>query len=179
MPPPLAEGYPPQYESRLMLKNGREVLLRPILPTDGPLLVDLFKRMSAQSLFLRFLRPMPALPDTLLYRFTHVNYESEFALVAVSNEEGHDALIAVGRYAQEYPGGLADLALAVRDDWQQVGLGKALLKTLIEIGKAHGLVRFGSMMDPRNQRMQHLLVELGYEVKYSVQSGFFQVEILV
>ena len=41
-----SKGYPAQYESRLTLKNGREVFLRPVLQTDGDLLVDLFNKLS-------------------------------------------------------------------------------------------------------------------------------------
>lgn len=169
----------PQPERRLTLKNGREVTLRPILPSDGPGLVDLFGRMSAQSLYLRFLQRLPALPEALLQRLLQVDYDRAFALVAVSREAERDALVAVARYAQARPGEPADLALAVRDDWQQLGLGKALMSALIEIGKAHGLAHFGSMMDPHNQRMRHILTALGYRVRYSAQDGLFQVDIRV
>jgi acetyltransferase len=177
--PTTFKGYPAHYESRLTLKNGREVFLRPILPTDGHLLVDLFNQISPRSRYLRFLGRLPALPNEMLYHFTHLNYESEFALVGVIKEDGKDAIIAVGRYAHDPQEDLTDLAVAVRDDWQHGGLGKALLAKTIAIGKAHGICRFESMMDPQNTIIKQILFELGYEVKYRLRSGFLQVEIVV
>ena len=179
MPTTVTEGYPPQYESWLTLKNGREVFLRPILRTDEHLIVDLFNKMSPQSVYLRFLRKLHALPEDMIYRFTHINYDSEFALVAVIKEDGKDAIIGVGRYAYDSHENLTDFGVAVRDDWQHLGLGKALLVKIFDIGKEHGISRFVTMMDPQNNIMRQILLELGYDVKYSLRSGFFQVEIVV
>ncbi|MFZ2444962.1 MAG: GNAT family N-acetyltransferase [Syntrophobacteraceae bacterium] len=179
MPTSPGEGYPHQYESRIALKNGAGVFLRPILRTDGNLLVDLFNKMSPQALYSRFLRRLDALPEDMIYRFTHIDYVGDFALAAVIEEDGKDAIIAVGRYAYEPDDDITDLAVAVRDDWQHLGLGKALLARVVDIGKEHGILRFGSMMDPRNNVLRRILFELGYEMKYSLRSGFFQVEILV
>ena len=114
----------------------------------------------------------------MLHSFTHINYDSEFALVAVIQEDGKDAIIAVGRYAYDSKDDLADLAVAVRDDWQHLGLGKSLLARTVAIGKEQGISRFKSMMDAQNKIMRQILLELGYEVKYSLRSGFFEVEIL-
>jgi len=179
MPTTVTEGYPPQYESWLTLKNGREVFLRPILRTDEHLIVDLFNKMSPQSVYLRFLRNLHALPEDMIYRFTHINYDSEFALVAMIKEDGKDAIIAVGRYAYDPHEDVTDFGVAVRDDWQHLGLGKPLLVKIFDIGKEHGISHFVTMMDPQNNIMRQILLELGYDVKYSLRSGFFQVEIVV
>ena len=173
------EGYPSQYESRLTLKDGREVFLRPILPSDEHLLVDLFNRMSPLSRYLRFLSHLQALPEELLYHLTHIDYDNEFALVSVVEEDGNDAIIAVSRYALDKDENIADLALAVRDDWQHLGLGKSLLSRIITIGKEHGISRFGSMMDFQNNIVKKMLLELDYEVKYYFRGGVYQVEIVV
>ena len=173
------ERYPSQYESWLTLKDGREVFLRPILRTDGPLLVDLFNNLSSQSVYLRFLSPLHALPEDLLYRVAHINYDSEFALVAVIKEDGRDAIIAVGRYANDPHDNCTELAIAVRDDWQHVGLGKSLLAKTVAIGKEHGISRFESVISPQNNIMMKTLESLGYEVNYFSRSGVYQVEILV
>jgi GNAT superfamily N-acetyltransferase len=175
----LSKGYPAQYESRLKLKDGREVFLRPVLQTDGDLLVDLFNKLSLKSVRLRFLRLFRAMPDDMLFQFTHVNYDTEFALVAVIREDGKDAIIAVGRYAFDPQANATDFAVAVRDDWQNNGLGKLLLGKIFAIGKEHGISRFVSVISPENNIIKQTLGALGYEVKYSWQSGVFRVEILV
>jgi len=179
MPTILDQGYPARYESRLTLRNGKKVFVRPILESDGHLLLDLFNDMSPQSIFQRFLRRLGALPEDMIHRFTHINYDTEFALVAVIKGQVKDAIIAVGRYAYDQDDDITDLAVAVHDDWQRLGLGKSLLVKIVAVAKDHGIFRFQSMMDLENDIMQRILSELGYDVKYSSRSGFFQVDIFV
>ncbi|HPE45399.1 MAG TPA: GNAT family N-acetyltransferase [Deltaproteobacteria bacterium] len=115
----------------------------------------------------------------MLHQFTHVDYKTGFALVALIEENGIQAIIAVGRYMHDPLEDNTDLALAVRDDWQNLGLGKALLTRIITIAKENGISRFTSMMDTRNTMMEKILRDLGYEVKYFLKSGSYQVEVLV
>ncbi|MBN2515254.1 MAG: GNAT family N-acetyltransferase [Deltaproteobacteria bacterium] len=179
MPSTSIEGYPSQYESRLTLKNGSEVFLRPILNTDGPLLVELFNMLSPQSVYFRFLSSLKALSEALLYQFTNINYDSAFALVAVVKEDGKNVIIAVGRYAFDPQDNVTDLAVAVRDDWQHLGLGKSLLQKIITIGKEHGISRFVCTIHPQNDAIKQTFKTLGYEVKYSLRGAYNLVEIFV
>ncbi len=177
MPTTVTAGYPHHHEGRLLLRNGRAVFLRPIRPTDGLLLVDLFNRISPESRYLRFLGHITDLTEQMLYHFTHVDYVTEFALAAVVEEEGEETIIAVARYAVDAEEGIADLAVAVRDDWQRLGLGTSLLSRIIVIGKEHGICRFGSMMAPENDVVKRILRDLGYTVSYRFQDGSYRVEI--
>jgi len=115
----------------------------------------------------------------MLHRFTHVNYDSEFALVTIVQEEGKEILIAAARYAYDPDDDVTDLAFAVRDDWQHLGLGKFLLGRIIAIGKEHGIFRFSGMMNPSNRLIIQILSSLGHDVKYFSKTGSFQVEILI
>jgi acetyltransferase len=173
------ENYPAQYESLLTLKNGREVFLRPILQSDEYLIVDLLNKLSADSIYLRFLRPVSVLPEELLFQLTHINYASNFALVAVIEEDEKDSIIAVARYGYDPEGRVTDFAIVVRDDWQHYGLGKFLLKKIFAIGKEQGVSRFVSIIDSTNNTMKQTLRQLDYTVKYSYRGGATQVEILV
>jgi len=167
------------HNEQLVLKNGKSVILRSILPSDGVLIIDLFNNISPRSLYQRFLRNLDALPEDLLHHFTHINYEKDFALVSMIKEECKESIIAVGRYMYDPHENITDLALAVRDDWQNLGLGKSLLTRIIAIAREHGISRFGSMMDTRNTIMEKILRGLGLEVRYSLRSGFYQVEIIL
>lgn len=173
------KNYPVQYESLLVLKNGEEVLIRPVLDTDESLIVDLSRRLSAESLYLRFLRPVNALSKDLLFQLTHLDYNNNFGLAAAIREEGKDAIIGVARYSYEPIDKVTDFAVLVRDDWQHCGLGKSLLLKIFAIGREHGISRFVSIVDSTNHIMKQTLRNLGYEVKYSYENGFTQVEILV
>ena len=67
----------------------------------------------------------------------------------------------------------------MKDDRQDLGLGKALLSRLVAIAKERGITRFRSMMDPLNHARGKNLGDLGYQVSCSPKSGFCEVEILV
>lgn len=174
-----AENYPIEYEGRLTLKNGREIFIRPVKHSDEKLVIDLFNRLSSNSIYFRFLRQLNSLPSDMLYRFTHINYNSNFALAGIIQEDNKDAIIAIARYCSTPGDDLIDLAVAVRDDWQHYGIGKALLGKVVDIGKEHGIYRFWGMIDPQNNIIMRILPELGYKVNYHLKSGLYQVEILV
>jgi RimJ/RimL family protein N-acetyltransferase len=174
-----ANNYPIQYESLLTLKDGREIFLRPIKQTDEQLVIDLFNKLSTNSIYLRFLRHLHDIPQDMLYRFTHIDYINDFAIACVIKEDGKDAIIAVARYVNSPDDNLTELAISVRDDWQHFGIGKSLLKKIVDIGKEHGIYRFGGMIDPHNKIIWQILLELGYKVNSSLISGYYQVEIIV
>jgi acetyltransferase len=176
---PLNNFYPAQYESRLKLDNEKEVFLRPIMPTDEILLIDLFNKLSSDSLYLRFLRPLNAIPKDMLFHLTHMDYHHSFALVAVVREDGKDSIIAVARYGYDPEEDVTDFAIAVRDDWQQQGLGKSLLLKILAIGREHGISHFVSIIDSTNKIIKQLLRKLAYPVKYSYGNGSTQVEISI
>jgi acetyltransferase len=177
MPTDSEIDYPHQYESRLTLDGGEEVFLRPIRQSDGDLLSDLVGKMSSRSLYLRFLWWLNAIPEDMLYRFTHVNYKDDFAIVAVIEEDGKEAIVAVGRYIYDPGIDQTDLAVTVRDDWQHHGLGKYLLAKTVAIAKEHGISHFKTMMDPGNKAMMRIFLELGYKVNYTFQDGTLEVSI--
>lgn len=173
------QGYPPQYEARMALKNGKTVLVRPVLQTDEPLIVDLLNKLSSDSMYLRFLRPVKTLPKELLFHLTHLDYQNNFALTAVIQEDEKDAIIAVARYGYDPQEHLTDFAIVVRDDWQHCGLGKQMLSRIFAIGRGKGISRFVSIVDSTNHAMKRILRELDYPVNYSYEKGFTQVEVLM
>jgi acetyltransferase len=119
--------YPAQYEERLIV--GRErVLLRPIKPTDGPLILDLFGKLSPQSIFYRFLSHVEKLRPEQVYHLVHIDYVTEFALAAMIEEEGQDRMVGVCRAITSLDQRRAELTIILRDDWQGRGIGKIMVK---------------------------------------------------
>jgi acetyltransferase len=177
MPATFQEDHLSRYESRVTTKNGKEVFIRPVLQTDGPLIIDFFNKLSPQSIYLRFLSRLRFLPEDMLYRFTHVDYQAEFALAGVIKEDGKNTIIAVCRYAYDPQYDLPELAVVVRDDWQHFGLGAILLVKIIAIAKEHGITRLGAEIDPHNNIIRKLFQDLGYEVKYTLRAGSYRLEI--
>ena len=65
----------------IKLLDGRLVTLRPIRPEDAPLLQEGFARLSAQSIYLRFLKTATGLSDTQARQLATVDYIDRMALV--------------------------------------------------------------------------------------------------
>jgi len=159
------EIYPGRYEAWVTLRDETKVFLRPVKATDGPLLLELFKKLSPSSVSLRFLFPLPHLGEKMVYQFTHVDYKKDFGLVALVDDGNFSAIIGVGRYAYDSESERPELAVVVRDDWQGKGLGTILLLRVVNIGRENGFSRFGALIDPQNHIIMNIFRRLGYDYK--------------
>lgn len=169
--------YPTSYEYWLTLSNGEKIFVRPILPSDKNLVIEFFDRLSPESVYHRFLQQLKSLPKDILYRFTHVNYPSEFALVGLTKEEGKDAIVAIARYAYITRHENTEFAVTVRDDWQHQGIGTALLKKVFDVAKENGITHFIGRTYPDNKFIMKILAGFGIEAKASMKNDFFEINI--
>jgi len=157
--------YPAQYEEWLAVGQDR-VFLRPIKPTDGPLILDIFSRLSPQSIFYRFLSHMEKLRPEQVYNLVHIDYVTEFALAAVFEEEGKEKIIGVCRAIASSDQSRAELTIVLRDDWQGRGIGKIMAKKVVMVMHRHGVSRIEILLDSRNDKMKKLFMSLGYPYIY-------------
>jgi acetyltransferase len=79
------------------------------------------------------------LTQTMLVRFTQIDYDREMALVATCPTEeedgGKEKQIGVARYVTNPDGESVEFALAVGDDWQKHGVGRKLMTALIDCAR--------------------------------------------
>jgi len=111
---------------------------------DAPRLQALFARLSPKTVFLRFLSHSKALSGQDARRLADMDYQTQMALAATSEQCGEECIIAVARYAlipSDKPG-RADLAIVVEDQYQTLGLGTILLKRLAAYARALWYPRF-------------------------------------
>ena len=132
-------GYPQEYQREMALRDGRLVLVRPVLPGDAPELADAIKTADADTLRSRFLGGAPRVTPTLLAHLTVVDYVHRFALVAIDAATGRGVAIARYEPAGE---GVADVAVVVRPEWRRVGLATALVLLLATAAVEHGIHTF-------------------------------------
>ncbi len=79
---PQPPGYPVEFVERAYLRDGTEVLFRPILPTDDVRLQRLFHRLSPEALYRRFFTPVVKLDRKTLHHLVNVDYVNRMAIVA-------------------------------------------------------------------------------------------------
>jgi RimJ/RimL family protein N-acetyltransferase len=91
-----------------------------------------------------------------------VDFQHRFALVATRRRDGRETIVADCRLIAE-PGGEAEIAIAVADDEQGVGLGSVLIRELLSIAADHGIDRVEGRVWYENDHMIHVLRGLGFQ----------------
>src|ERR1039457_949990 len=86
----LPPGYPQEYVRLVTLRDGRSVLIRPILPSDAPVLAEAIESADADTIRRRFLGGRPQVTPGLLDYLTTVDYTSRLALLAVGGVPAPD-----------------------------------------------------------------------------------------
>src|SRR5262245_60668986 len=136
--------------------NGPELRIRPLRWCDVRPVRDLYDRLSPRSRYLRFLSPMPRLPEPLLNSLACIDSRRRFALLAeVRTVDGHE-VVAVGNYVAT-DNRTVELGLVVGDEWQQQGIGTALAMNLLMAAEARGFDRFVAHVLGDNDAVKRLL----------------------
>ena len=145
--------------------DGRTITIRPIRPEDAEMEQDFVKRMSDESKYYRFMDTLRELTQSMLVRFTQVDYDREMALVAtLPGENGKPTQIGVARYVTNPDGETVEFALAIADDWQKHGIGRKLMSVLIESARQKGYRAIVGDVLTQNIKMFHLITSLGFTV---------------
>ena len=162
-----------RYTCEVALPDDTRVHIRPIRADDGDGLLDLMRRLSKESLYMRFFtipKPDPKVLDYL----THVDYENHFALVG----EVGGRIAAVARYVRdrERPD-IAEIALTVADDLQGHHLGTELFGRLAEAARAHGIRAFEADILGENWKLLRMLARMDRVSECLVERGVLRVTI--
>jgi protein lysine acetyltransferase len=129
-------------EHVVTLQDGSSVLIRPIRADDKDALTRGLARLSAESRYRRFLRPVTSLNERELKYLTEVDYTNHFAWVAVNPDDPADGW-GVARYVRDPKDPeVAEAAVAVVDDQQHRGIGAYLLQFLSASAIANGITTF-------------------------------------
>lgn len=153
------------------LRDGRVVKIRAIRSEDKPILQEGMHHLSPRSLYFRFLTPKRELTEKELIYFTEVDFFHHVALLASICENGMDIPAGVGRYVMANNPALplsADIAFAVNDEYQGLGIGTMLLKHLTTIARDAGILEFTALVLPDNKKMLHVFRSSRLPMKESV-----------
>ena len=168
LPRPAIRPYPSQYVSPWIMKNGAQVLIRPIRPEDEPAMAKFHETLSERSVYLRFFH-MEKLSSRVahhrLLRRCFIDYDREMALVAeyVNPQSGGREIIAIGRLTQTPGTKEAEFAVLVSDTYHHCGLGSELLGRLIRVGRDEKLERITATILSENMSMRALAERHGFE----------------
>ncbi|MGA8922733.1 MAG: GNAT family N-acetyltransferase [Candidatus Dormiibacterota bacterium] len=167
----------PNFEPRVFeLREGTKVHVRPIVPEDEPLLHEAVSAMSERTVYFRFFSPIKRLSDAMAHRLAVVDYNDRFALVATTHRlSTKERIVGVARYDRAAGTDIAEVALAVIDEFQRRGLGGALLGILAHVAREHGIKTFSLIVLPQNQQMLGLLRKMGWIHQARLSGGLYEI----
>jgi len=159
-----------KYSAMETLRDGRQVEIRALRPSDKTDLLDAIGRTSAQSMYRRFFGAKRAFSDSEVAFFVNVDFTKHVALVAVAQEDSHAAIVAGGRYVIAQTGS-AEVAFVVIDKYQGQGIGALLLRHLAKIARDAGLSELTAEVLPENIPMLKVFEKSGLKFSTRRESG--------
>ncbi len=173
----VAGGYPEVLETYRTTKTGLEILLRPVKISDEPLLKDFFYSLSDESMYLRFASARKDMPHRRLQEFVAVDYSREMEILVVIGRDERETVIGMGQYAIDENTNTAELALVVKDEYQNKGVGAELNSYLTYLARRQGLLGFTAEVLVDNAPALRLLEKMGFEIEKS-ETGVHELKLV-
>ena len=157
--------YPKDLEEPITLPNGRELLLRPVLPEDEPSLQALVSRTSPEDLRLRFFQPIRELSHHVAATLTQIDYNRDMALVAADpGLPGKTEIYGIVNLSADPDNERAEYSIIVDRAMIRLGLGNLLMRRIIDYARARGVGEIYGEVLQENKPMLRLNRTLGFAI---------------
>ena len=157
------------------LRDGRRVVLRPVVPEDAPRLATLSEHLSPESSRLRFFHAARRLTPQEALGVADIDHDRNEGLVALNE----DRVVALGTFHQLGDEPDAELTLLVDDAYQGGGLGRHMLNLLIDAARARRYRMLLTELLPDNERMSGLLESAGVPCISDTYFGVLRVHLFL
>jgi len=148
------------YSAVEQLRDGRELEIRALKPTDRAGMRAALLRTSEESRYRRFFAPKRSFSEKEIEFYLNVDFVSHVALVAVLQEGGHPEIVGGGRYILSEPG-RAEIAFAVDDPHQGLGIASRLMRHLVGIAREARIKELVAEVLPDNAPMLKVFERCG------------------
>jgi acetyltransferase len=147
--------------------RGADVTIRPIRPEDAKAHAAFFDRLTPQDIRFRFFSAMRELSAEQIARLTQVDYEREMAFVATrpAADDGPAETVGVARVVRETGSDEGEFAIAVAPDAKGTGVGRELMRHLIDWARAQGMRTLVGLVLADNAPMLAFVRKLGFSVQ--------------
>lgn len=153
----------PRRADRVVLRDGRELWIRPIEPADAAPIAAGFTLLTDEEVRRRFLHPVKELSPEHLRRLVHPEPRREYVLVAAELLPPGEALVpAVARLSRGEREDDAEFALLVSHFIAGQGLGRRLLQRLIDWARHRDIREIWGIVLDDNAPMLQLAERLGF-----------------
>lgn len=162
---------PKELRTTYLLNDGTQLNFRPIHPTDEPRMRDLFYKLSAATIYYRFMSHQKRVSRHQIQDFVYIDHRNDVTIVGTLPESYGEDIIAVGSYYLDQKTNLAEVAFTVSDKWQNHGIGTFLLKHLGRIARRNGIRGFTAEVLVENKPMQAVINKSNTKVRSTVGTG--------
>ncbi len=177
--PPPDQPLEGEWHYRTSLRDGRDILLRSIRPSDRERMIAGLRRLSPASRYLRFHAPIDQLSDAQLEYLTDVDHHDHEAIVALDLTDLEVPGVGVARYIREpYEPTVAEAAITVADEYHGQGAGTILLGALAARARDAGIEVFRNYVLDGNSAMLEVFDHLGAEREREAD-GLWRVDLKV
>lgn len=147
------------YRHLINLQDGMRVVLRPLTPKDRDALVALFASLPSEET--QYFRSNVSNPEVVAAWAEHVDYGKIFPLVAVVGDRivGNCTLHLGSGHTRH----VAEIRMFLARDYRRLGIGSAMLRALIEIGRKLGLRQLIAEIVENQPAVVHAFEHLGFE----------------
>jgi acetyltransferase len=146
--------------SDFTLDDRRSVRVRGLRASDRSMYEAAVSGLSRRSRYLRFAAPIHTMSRSLLARMMNVDDTRHVVYAALTADE--TTIVGVARFVSARTPGVAEVAIAVADDWQGQGLGLELLGRVVEHARANGLERLTATTLSENDGAARLARAIGF-----------------
>lgn len=169
--PPAILSYPSALEQVLEVGGGLRLRLRPIRPDDAAAIQRFVQALDPVHIQFRFFSALRRLPPQMLARLTQIDYHRDMAFLAFPADGGTAEVgtadgdpVAVVRVHADPGHAQGEFAIVVAEEWQGRGIGRALMRHIIEYARSRGMEELFGYVHTENRAMLDLVGQLGFEL---------------
>jgi len=165
--------YPTEWKTESTTKRGLKLVFRPQWTTDTEMLWVMFSTLSKKSA--SFLLP-PFGRERIEGWTTDIDYDEVLAIVAVLTEKDSKRIIgstSLKFNSQEPLKHKAELGLTIHDDYQNMGIGTALLQHIINVARTKKFTKIHLNVSSENVRAIHLYEKVGFVTEGTLRKASF------
>lgn len=160
--------YPKELEDLVTLRDGQVLQIRPIRPEDEPGFLKMVESLTPEERRMRFLHPVQEMPHHEAARLTQIDYDREMALVLASLDRpggGEQELYGSVRIIADSENERAEYAILVHRNMGGKGLGKILMRRIIDYARSRGIREILGQVLSDNIPMLRVCKALGFTSK--------------
>jgi GNAT superfamily N-acetyltransferase len=167
--------YPEKLETIKTFKDGLELKIRPIRPSDEDGMRRLFYNFSDESKYLRYFTTVRTMPHQNMQKYIQVDYKKSLSIVAVLQIGHSERIIAEARYASQ-DGKRYEMAFLVDESFHGKGIGSFLVNYLIQIAKETGIKTLYADVLRQNEKMLTVFDKASVVPKKKASADVFTLE---